>query len=91
MAKRGTSMLKSGAAVRVREGVTLPEFPDIPISGWTGQIVETKGRAASLQYIIEWDADTIAGMSADYRDHCEANGLAFEMACLPGEQVEGLD
>lgn len=72
----------------VSEGVHLPEFPDQPIEGWTGTVVEQRGRGAELQYIIEWDDATVTAMPQTYRDHCEQEGLYFKMACLPASDVE---
>src|SRR5690606_9562813 len=71
MAKNGASKVTSGTGVRVKEGVSLPEFPGISIAGWTGEVLETKGRGAAVQYIIQWDDRTVASMPADYRAHCE--------------------
>ena len=88
MAKKGASKLTGGSAVRVKEGVCLPEFPDISIAGWTGEVMETKGRGATLQYIIQWDAATVDAMPQSYRDHCEEQGLFYEMVCLPKDEVE---
>lgn len=88
MAKRGQPILESGTAVRVKDGVSLPEFPEVSIAGWTGEIIESKGRGAKLQYIVQWDRATIDQMSQAYRDQCEERGLFFEMVCLPRDQVE---
>jgi len=88
MAKKSAAKFSSGTAVRIREGVTLPEFPEFSIAGWTGQVMETKGRGATLQYIIQWDADTVSAMPQAYRDHCEEQGLFHEMVCLPKDDVE---
>jgi hypothetical protein len=88
MAKKGAAKIAAGAAVRIKDGVTLPEFPDISIAGWTGEVMEHKGRGATLQYIIQWDASTVQAMPQQYRDHCEQHGLFFEMVCLPKDDVE---
>jgi hypothetical protein len=91
MAKKGASSLSSGTAVRVNDGVSLPEFPEISISGWTGEVIETKGRGAAMQYIIQWDEQTISAIPQDYRDHCEEHGLTHEMVCLPKGDVEAVE
>lgn len=91
MAKKGASSLTSGTAVRVKEGVALPEFPEISIAGWTGEVMETKGRGASVQYIILWDAQTVDAIPQTYRDHCEEHGLTHEMVCLSKGDVEAVE
>lgn len=83
--------MTSGTGVRVKEGVCLPEFPEISIAGWTGEIVETRGRGAAVQYIIQWDGATVAAMPQAYRDHCEAHGLFHEMVCLSKGDVEAVE
>lgn len=91
MAKQKSRKLAAGAAVRVKSGVNLPEFPQQPIGGWTGTVAEQRGRGADLQYIIEWDEATIAAMPQSYRDHCETHHLFFRMVCLAADQVETCD
>lgn len=88
MAKKKSSKLAAGTPVKVKEGVKLPEFPDQSIAGWTGVVMEQKGRGADLQYIIEWDDATVDAMPQSYQDHCESHGLFFKMVCLPADQVE---
>ncbi len=34
-----------GSRVRVRAGTTDPDFPDLPLGGWTGKVRETDQRA----------------------------------------------
>lgn len=91
MAKKGASTLTSGTAVRVKDGVALPEFPEISIAGWTGEVMETRGRGAAVQYIIQWDQQTVAAMPQTYLDHCEEHGLFHEMVCLPKGDVEEVE
>lgn len=91
MAKRGATKIVPGTAVRVRDGVSLPEFPDVSPAGWTGSVMEVKGRGAAAQYIIQWSAPTIEAMPAEYRAHCEEQGLFYEMVCLAKDDVEPLE
>ncbi len=69
--------------MQVNDGVTMPEFPDLSIAGWGGIVMETSGSGAKMKVILEWDAPSVAAMPADYKHHCETQGLMFEMACLP--------
>lgn len=84
MAKSKSSKLGAGTLIRVNDGVVMPEYPQVDISGWTGAISESQGRGADIKYIVEWDADTCSRMPADYVTHCEQQGLYAGMACLPG-------
>lgn len=90
MAKRKASRGWEGKSIRVREGVTMPEFSTISISGWTGTIVEA-GAGDAPQLIVEWDAATMSQMPQEYQQHCEAQGLYSGMACLPFGDVDVLN
>lgn len=82
MAKRKTSKLTSGTSVRVREGTHMPEFPSLDISGWEGMVMETQGKGSSQKVILEWSQASLEKMPAEYREHCESQGLFHGMACL---------
>lgn len=87
MAKSKSSKLGPGTLIRVNDGVVMPEFPQVDISGWTGAVSESQGRGPDIKYIIEWDAATSRRMPADYVTHCEQQGLYAGMACLPGSDL----
>lgn len=72
--------------MRVHDGVTMPEFVHVSIAGWTGTVVES-GADEAPQLIVEWDADSLRKMPAEYQTHCDVEGLYPGMACLPFEQV----
>ena len=38
--KSGSPRFKVGDKVRVKHGVIDPDFPDIPLGGWTGTVTE---------------------------------------------------
>lgn len=83
--------LASGAKVRLKPDVKIPEVPEVDAEQWTGTVVETKGRGASLQYIIEWDEQTEAAMPKEFLDACEQSGLFYKMACLPHTDIESVE
>jgi len=87
MAKSKNSKLGAGARIRVNDGICMPEFADVDISGWTGFVAESQGKGADVKYIVEWDAATLARMPDAYRQHCDAHGLYAGMACLFGQDV----
>lgn len=90
MAKRKASQSFEGKLIRVKDGVSMPEFAEVSIAAWTGMIVES-GTGATPQLIIEWDGASMAKMPASYQAHCEAQGLYAGMVCLPFEQVDVID
>lgn len=66
-----------GTAVRVKSGTPDPNFPDIPIGGWSGTIIEDEERPGPAAYLIEWDQRTLDAMHPVYRNRCERVGLEF--------------
>ena len=76
-----------GQRVTVNDGVTMPEFPDLSIAGWSGTVLETSGSGSKMKVILQWDDAALAEMPDHYRDHCESQGLVFAMACLPAADI----
>jgi len=66
----------------------MPEFPNLPIEGWRGMVLETSGSGSKMKVILEWDDAALAQMPEDYRIHCESQGLVFSMACLMANDVQ---
>lgn len=77
-----------GSRIRVKDGVTSPEFPEVSLAGWTGTVVETSGKPPEMKVVIEWDGETMAKMPAEYVTKCEAQQLYYQMACLTEADVE---
>ncbi len=88
MGKKASSAIKAGSNIQVKEGVYVPEFPEICCEGWKGMVVEVRGKkVAERTYILEWDDETESKMPAAYKAQCEEQGLFFKMACLPGDAL----
>lgn len=90
MAKKKSANDATGRKVRVKADVTSPEFPEILLAGWTGTVVEVTGKPPAEKFVIEWDAETLARMPADYITRCEAQQLYHLMACLDADAVEAV-
>jgi hypothetical protein len=91
MSSSKSRKLAAGSPVRVKPGTSMPEFPDVDISGWTGTVSDSQGRGADVKYFIEWDACTLARIPDAYRRHCEDHGLFHGMVCLKGAEIEPAD
>lgn len=66
----------------------MPEFSELSIAGWTGEVVEATGSGDKLKYIVEWDAATLTKIPDAYKQQCESQNLCTEMACLGAADVE---
>ena len=73
--------------VRVRSGVTSPDFPDIPLGGWAGKIVKVQNGIPPT-YLIRWNPNTLASIHPVYRRRCERDGLSFEEMWLGDDDLE---
>src|SRR5205814_8157640 len=82
------SRFAAGAQVRVKPGITVPDFEDIPLGGWAGTISEVDQRSAPPTYLIEWDRHTLDHMHPVYRKRCERDGLELESMWLGEEHIE---
>lgn len=85
------SGLKLGEKVRVAEGVTLPDLPEILIAGWTGEIIKVTGRKPNQKFFVEWDQQTVGQFPEQFLARCEEEQLLPEIACLTASDLEPLE
>ena len=55
-ASRPAAKFKVGDKVRVKQGVTDVDYPDMPLGGWAGTITEVAG---SDTFAIRWSRETL--------------------------------
>src|SRR3954469_9025527 len=84
-------LFEAGAKVRVRSGVTVPDFEDIPLGGWTGRIESVERVDDRIDYEVRWDRRTLDAMHPVYRKRCERDGLELETMWLTEGDVESDD
>ena len=77
-----------GSRVRVKAGVTSPDFPEVSFAGWAATIVELSGKKPNQKFILEFDDSVVAAMPPDYLQRCEEQHLLYTMACLTGDELE---
>jgi len=79
------AQFKTGDIVRVRHGVRDTDYPDMPLGGWTGEIVEVHD---DLMYMIKWNKNTLASIHTVFKARCERDGLTFDQYCLGEGDLE---
>jgi hypothetical protein len=79
---------KVGDKVRVKSGVSDPDFPDMPLGGWTGTVTEIIEHKGGINCVFELDDRTLASLHPVYRKRCERDGLDFETMGLGEEELE---
>jgi hypothetical protein len=80
--------LPVGAAVRVKKGVKDPDFPDMPLGGWAGTVIEVDAATPELLYRVEWNAFTLENMHPICRTRCERDGLDLTCSWLGADDLE---
>jgi hypothetical protein len=86
-----TPRFEPGAKVRVKPGITDPDFPDLPLSGWAGTIETVEIVDDQITYEVEWDWKTLDGMHPVYVNRCGRDGLDLETMWLGEENLEADD
>ena len=76
-----------GDAVRVKFGVTAPDFQDIPFGGWAGTISEVED-VDSRTYLIALNERTLKSVHPIYHKRCERDGLESDHIWLLEEDLE---
>jgi hypothetical protein len=74
-------------AVRVKAGVTDPDYPDFPLEGWRGTVLRVWELAPPL-YLIQWDGQTLARIDPSYRERCHRDGFVLEEIWLGEDEIE---
>jgi hypothetical protein len=78
---------QTGAKVRVKSGIRVPDFSDIPLGGWSGTITEVDAKPP-VTFLIKWDRRTLELMHPVYRKRCERDGFEMETMWLGEEDIE---
>jgi hypothetical protein len=82
------SRFKVGDQVRVKSGVRDPDFPDLPLGGWSGTITEIIKHKGRINCVFKLDGRTLASLHPVFRRRCEVDGLDYETMGLGQEDVE---
>jgi hypothetical protein len=84
----GPRCFQPGDKLRVKYGVRDPDFPDIPLGGWSGTVKEVERAKGETTYLVTWDRATLKGMHPIYKERCERDGLELESMWLGEEDLE---
>lgn len=76
---------KVGDKVRVKDGVRDTDYPDIPLSGWTGTISEIHKDG---MYTIRWSKETLAAIHPVVKRRSEKDGTVLEEYWLGDDDLE---
>ncbi len=91
MSKRGKKhkpapvRFKVGDRIWVRHGVMDTEYPDMPLGGWAGTIIEVHRRG---MYTVHWSRETLAAIHPVYKKRCERDGMMLAGYWLADNDLE---
>jgi len=93
MAKKPSSQPKFrvGEQVRVKRGVSDPDYLDIPLGGWVGTVKEVDQDPRQCYYLIAWSEETLKNVPPVFRKRSERDGLDYEEMWLADEDIEAYD
>jgi hypothetical protein len=86
MPPSGTAVFQEEEQVRVRPGVVHPEYPDLLLGGWAGE-VETIGYVTPRMYRVVWTPETLAMAHPAYARRCFRDELDPEETWLEEDQL----
>jgi hypothetical protein len=76
---------KVGDKVRVKHGVKDVDYPDMPMGGWAGTVINIDGTDT---FTIRWSEETLAAIHPVFKKRCEKDGLDLEEYALTGDDLE---
>jgi len=77
-----------GSLVRVKHNTPDPDYPDIPLGGWVGEVTDIDESTNPPLYEILWSDDTIDAMPEVYVFRCERDDMEVESCTLPESVLE---
>lgn len=79
---------KVGDKVRVKPGVSDPDFPDMPLGGWSGTVTEVIQQEGQINCVFELDERTLTSLHPIYKRRCEIESLDYAVMGLGEEDLE---
>jgi len=80
-----TQRFRIGDKVRVRPGVMDNDYPDMPIGGWAGTVLETH---EGNTHVVRWSDETLTSIHPVFKNRCENDGLNFEQYSIGADDLE---
>ena len=79
-------LLFVGEEVRAQPGTTDPDYPDLPVGGWSGKIIEISDEPTC--FLVKLNQETLSNVHPVYRKRCERDGYDETEIWLPEESLE---
>lgn len=82
--KQPSQELTVGSEVRVKKGVTAPNRPDMPMSGWRGRVYQMSGTIC----LVHWSNATLEAIRSIHRELQQWDGGDFRVMWLQEDVLE---
>src|SRR4051794_10231944 len=79
---------KVGDKVRVKPGVNDPDYPDMPLGGWSGTITEIIEHEGQVNCVFKLDKRTLESLHPIFERRSEIDGLDYRFMGLGQEDIE---
>ena len=76
-----------GDRVRVRRGVTDPDYPDLPIGGWAGAVAQCENGPPPT-YLLRWSRETLLAVHPVHRKRAARDGFEIGEMWLGADDLE---
>ena len=76
-----------GTRVRVKNHIMDPDYPELPLGGWAGEVADVQEGVAPV-YLVRWSQETLANVHPVYRNRCEREDLCFDQIWLMETDLE---
>jgi len=80
-----SARFRTGDNVRVRHGVMDNDYPDMPIGGWAGTVLETHD---GNTHVVRWSEKTLASIHSVFRSRCKNDGFDIEHYWIDANDLE---
>jgi len=76
-----------GMRVCVKRHVMDPDYPELPLGGWRGQIIQSQERP-NRTHLVRWSQETLNEIHPVYLQLCEEDDLCFDQTWLFEGELE---
>ena len=73
-----------GSQVRVKRGVTAPNYSDMPLAGWCGKVSQVSGTI----YLVHWSGATLEAVRSSYGERLQRDDVDFQAMWLQEMMLE---
>ena len=86
-AEQPRTRFRVGTRVRAKNHVMDPDYPDLPLGGWTGRVADVQ-KGTVTNCLVRWSPETLQSVHPIYRNRCERDDFCLDRTRLLEEDLE---